>query len=219
MASEAGQAGGGVGLRLGDAPVGVISALDEMGPALSAAFQHAHLDVRRAAVDDENSRLVESIAETLVVVLTAPYHAVEARIPRLRAVLADKIVVAAAADVSFDADGYVAMVGPSVAERLAEAFPESTVVGAFQLLGARHVTLALHSGWESDVALTGDDEAALDIVSALVESIPGLTPVRAGALRSTAAVEGFVAGLRQVEDDRGRPLGVRFGEQGPTILT
>lgn len=219
MASEARQAGGGVGLRPSDAPVGIISALDEMGPALSAAFQHAHLDVRRAAVDDEDSRLVESIAETVVVVLTAPYQAVEARILQLRAVLAGKVVVAAAADVSFDADGYVAMVGPSVAERLAAALPMSTVVGAFQLLGARHLTLALHSGWGSEVALTGDDEAALDLVGALVQSIPGLTPVRAGALRDTSAVEGFVAVLRQVEDDRGRPLGVAFGEQGPTILT
>lgn len=206
-------------MRSGEARVGIISALDEMGPALSAAFQHALLDVGRAAVDDEASRLVESIAEAAVVVVTAPYHAVEARIPELQAVLAGKVLVAAAADVSFDADGYVAMVGPTVAERLAAAFPRSTVVGAFQLLGARHVTLALHSGWKSDVPLTGDDRAAIDLVGALVESIPGLTPVHAGALRNTSGVEGFVAVLRQVEDVRARPLGVTFGERGLTIVT
>lgn len=204
-------------MRLDDAPVGIISALDEMGAALSAAFERASLTVRRAAVDDETSRLVESITDAAVVVVTAPPSALEPRAPELRAVLAGKLVVAAAADVSFDADGYVAMVGPSVAERLAEALPGSTVVGAFQLLGARHLTLAVHSGWQSDVPLTGDDEAALDVVAALVASVPGLTPVRAGGLHDTPAVEGFVAVLRQVEDDRGLPLGVTVGDEGLTI--
>jgi predicted dinucleotide-binding enzyme len=171
-----------------------------------------------ASTDDDLFALEDWVAGLSVVVVTAPWSALEGRLWELRRMLERRVVVSAATEVSFDADGYVVLPGPSVAERLAEALPGSAVVGAFQLLGGRHIRAALGGDWHSDVPLTGDDPAAVALVAELVETIPGLVAVPAGSLRQTAAIEGFVAVLRQVEDDRVRPLGVRLGQNGLSII-
>ena len=58
-----------------------------------------------------------------------------------------------------------------------------------------------------------------EVLAAALEALPDGVALfdpdwRAGPLRLTGAIEGFVPLLRQMEDDCGYPLGVTFGEHG-----
>ncbi|MCW2881544.1 MAG: NADPH-dependent reductase [Sphaerisporangium sp.] len=87
-------------------------------------------------------------------------------------------------------------------------------MGVLHFLSSPHLHDALLGTFENDVLVVGDDREATDLVEALSDEIPGLTSVYAGGLRAAEAVEGLVAALRQVEQDRSRLVGMRLGGQG-----
>lgn len=194
--------------------VGILSWLDELGPALAEAMATAGITVRTEAVTADIEALTRWANDVTLVVITAPFGMVQQRLPEARSLLRGKVVVSAATETSYDSDGYFATSVTSVSERLAAQLPDSRVVGAFQLLGRLSLSRATALETETDVPLTGDDEDALAATEDVIDGMAGLHAVRAGPLRLTGAIDGFVPLLRQMEDDCGHPLGVTFSEHG-----
>ena len=194
--------------------VGILSWLDELGSALAEAMAAAGITVRTETVTADAETLTQWANGLTIAVITAPFDTIRQRLPEVRSLLRGKVVVSAATETSYDSEGYYATSGMSVTERLATGLPDSHVVGAFHLLGRQHLTRATALEAQSDVPVTGDDEDALMATESLIDEMPGLHAVRAGPLRLTGAIEGFVPLLRQMEDDCGYPLGVTFGEHG-----
>ena len=85
----------------------------------------------------------------------------------------------------------------SVAAHIQAAIPLSRVVAAFHHLPAKELG---HIGQpiDSDVLICSDDRDAIQIVSEIVERIPGCRPLDAGLLSNAMAIEAFTAVLLQL---------------------
>lgn len=151
-----------------------------------------------------------------VVLLCVPWHRLRSQASELADLLRGVVVVSCISEAAPDAeDSTPTETGrESVTELLDRHLPGSRVVGALQLLQAEHLSLAAVGALETDVPVLGDDLEAVDLVSALVDELPGLEAVHAGSLRQAAGVEGLAAMIRQIEADTGELKGVRFGDEG-----
>lgn len=134
-----------------------------------------------------------------VVIIVVPYAAQRELLDALAPAIGDKIVVSCVSSVSFDADcPYPLPVSRgSAAEECQCSLPAARVVGAWQNVSA----VKLNRRKEDvnvDVLLTGDDESARTVVAGLVEAIPGMRAVHAGALRLTRPIEEMTAVLISV---------------------
>jgi NADPH-dependent F420 reductase len=160
---------GGHAIRFGvRKPDDVAELLHACGPQASAG------DVRSAVEHGE------------VVVIALPWAAVADVLPQVGNARG-KIVVDATNPVRWS-DGPVHALETSAAETIAELLPGSTVVKAFNTLGAEHILDPVVGGLPADVFVCTDDANARATVGTLAAEI-GFRPLDLGTLRNARVAE------------------------------
>ena len=139
------------------------------------------------------------VREAEIVVIVVPFDGHEATLNDLREEIGGKIVVDAAVPLEFvgGQPGIAAVEQGSATEQAQALLPEARVIGAFHNLSARKLQ-ALEDEMAGDVLITGDDAEAKQAVMELVERMPRLRPVDAGALAMSSFVEGLTALLLSI---------------------
>lgn len=159
------------------------------------------IEKAQAAVDElrekETSLPIEGAANedaahrAEIVVITTPYSAQAATLPPLANATAGKIVVSTVVPMAFEAGKASLMPVPegSAAEQQQALLPRSTVVAAFQNLGARK--LLRGGAMDADVVVCADDGGAKQTIMRLAEQIEGVRGVDGGPLSNSKLVEGI----------------------------
>jgi len=126
-----------------------------------------------------------------VVVVTTPYTAQAATLPPLIDATAGKIVVSTVVPMAFEAGKASLMPVPegSAAEQQQALLPRSTVVAAFQNLGARK--LLRGGAMDADVVVCADDAEAKQRIMQLARQIEGVRGIDGGPLANSKLVEGI----------------------------
>ncbi|MEX0749601.1 MAG: NADPH-dependent F420 reductase, partial [Dehalococcoidia bacterium] len=126
-----------------------------------------------------------------IVVVTTPYSAQAATLPPLAAATAGKIVVSTVVPMAFEAGKATLVDVPegSAAEQQQALLPASTVVGAFQNLGARK--LLRGSPMDADVVVCADMDDAKKQIMQLADQIEGARGIDGGPLANAKLVEGI----------------------------
>jgi hypothetical protein len=191
-----GKQGFGIALRMASAghrvTIGSREALRATEAAERAGARVAEASgIETALAGTDNASAVASAG---LVVLTVPYPAQRDTLASIESSLRpDAIVVVTsnplAADVMRAPGAISSAQQESAAEEAAAALPAGVrVVAGFQTVAAKHLQ-ALERPVEGDVLLCGDDDEAKRVVGGLVEDIPALRWVDAGALSMARAVE------------------------------
>lgn len=126
-----------------------------------------------------------------LIVITTPFAAQAATLPPLAGAAAGKIVVSTVVPMAF-AEGKALLLDVpegSAAEQAQSLLPGSTVVGAFQNLGARK--LLPGSAMDADVIVCADDADAKQRVMQLAGDIEGVRGIDGGPLSNAKLVEGI----------------------------
>jgi NADPH-dependent F420 reductase len=130
-----------------------------------------------------------------VVVLAIPAVGLAALLDEARERLARKLVIDVVVPLAFR-DGLAEHAPPpgaaSAGELVEAALPASRVVSAFKNIPAAHFA-RLDEPLEGDVLVCGANADARRTVAALVERLPKLRAVDAGAMRNVRAIEGITA--------------------------
>jgi len=186
-----GALGAGLARRWAQAGAAVVLGSRDAGRAEEAAAK-----VREAVPDTDVTGLQNEQAATKgeIVFLTVPFRAQSENLNNLREalrpgqILVDCTVPLAAA-VSGKATRSLGVWQGSAAQQAQEMVPEGvTVVSALHTVGAP--TLAdLHAELGEDILICGDKKADKARVARLIEQIPGLRAVNAGALEMARIVE------------------------------
>ena len=138
-----------------------------------------------------------SLCELLVI--ATPWDSAATTVQENAASLSGKIVISMANALVRVAGEFQPLLPPrgSVAAHIQAAIPLSRVVAAFHHLPAKELG---HIGQpiDSDVLICSDDRDAIQIVSEIVERIPGCRPLDAGLLSNAMAIEAFTAVLLQL---------------------
>jgi 8-hydroxy-5-deazaflavin:NADPH oxidoreductase len=138
-----------------------------------------------------------SLCELLVI--ATPWDSAATTVQENAAALSGKIVISMANALVRVAGEFQPLLPPrgSVAAHIQAAIPLSRVVAAFHHLPAKELG---HIGQpiDSDVLICSDDREAIQIVSDIVERIPGCRPLDAGLLSNAMAIEAFTAVLLQL---------------------
>ena len=138
-----------------------------------------------------------SLCELLVI--ATPWDSAATTVQENAASLSGKIVISMANALVRVAGEFQPLLPPrgSVAAHIQAAIPLSRVVAAFHHLPAKELG---HIGQpiDSDVLICSDDRDAIQIVSGIVERIPGCRPLDAGLLSNAMAIEAFTAVLLQL---------------------
>ncbi len=138
-----------------------------------------------------------SLCELLVI--ATPWDSAATTVQENAASLSGKIVISMANALVRVAGEFQPLLPPrgSVAAHIQAAIPLSRVVAAFHHLPAKELG---HIGQpiDSDVLICSDDRDAIQIVSDIVERIPGCRPLDAGLLSNAMAIEAFTAVLLQL---------------------
>ena len=184
-----GPAGRGVAIRLASAGYDVvIGSRDEARAQEVASRMHARGegDVRGASND--------GAAACDFVVVATPWDSAVATVSALKSSLANKTVISMVNALAREGKELVPIYPPrgSMAEQLAYALPESTIVGAFHHLPASEME-NLDSSLDADVIIFSDDEKAREVVASVVNEMPGLRAIVAGSMSLASAVEAFTA--------------------------
>ncbi|WP_426449478.1 NADPH-dependent F420 reductase [Paenibacillus sp. S-38] len=116
--------------------------------------------------------------------------------------LAGKILVDITNPFTEDFSGFTTAWGTSAAEQLQKVLPRTQVVGAFKNTFFRVLEEPLHQGLQSDVYVTGDDEAAKRAVMKLLQPLP-FRVLDAGRLENNRTIERMTLFERE--------LAVRYG--------
>ena len=126
-----------------------------------------------------------------VVVVTTPYTAQAATLPPLTDATAGKIVVSTVVPMAFEAGKASLMPVPegSAAEQQQALLPRSTVVAAFQNLGARK--LLRGGAMDADVVVCADDAEAKQRIMQLAGQMEGVRGIDGGPLANSKLVEGI----------------------------
>lgn len=101
-----------------------------------------------------------------------------------------------------DFSGFTTAWGESAAERLQAALPDSIVIGAFKNTFFKVMENPVFQNQQSDVLVTGDDEAAVERFISLLHPLP-FRFIHAGKLANNRTIERFT--LLELE------LAVRYG--------
>jgi len=140
------------------------------------------------AFEGVNAALVrEAVAGAEVVLLAVPWPAV-ADVLKDAGTLDGKIIIDAINPVKPDLSGLQEVEGGSVAAFVQQQAPGARVVKAFNTLGAMYLGNGSVRGMTVDGFICGDDQAAMEAVSTLVEQA-GLNPVALGPLRNARSLE------------------------------
>jgi NADPH-dependent F420 reductase len=182
--------GRGIALRLREAGYDVLIGSRDAERAASvvaelpAARAQASGSIAGASNDDV-------AAQGAAIIVTTPWDGFEGLAASVGSALAGKLVVSCANPLRFEGGGPIPVrleQDGSAAEMLQRLCPEARVVSGFQnvsavKLGDLDVTL------EGDVLLCGDDQAAIEEASELVDAIDGLRALNAGPLRLSGIAE------------------------------
>ena len=150
-----------------------------------------------------------------IVVLTVPFRAQSENLTNLKSVLQeDQILVDAtvplAAAVSGKATRLLGVPQGSAAEQAQEMVPEGvSVVSALHTVSAP-VLGDLEQELDEDVLIAGDSKEPKRRVAALIEQIPGLRTVNAGALEAARFIEGLTPLLISVNIRNRTHAGVKL---------
>lgn len=192
----------------GTTMVGIIGGTGALGHGLARRLAIAGHDVVIGSRDAGRARQVaRSTASGVtggtnaeacaaeVVLLTVPWEAHAETLEPLREAIADRVLVDCVNPLGFDGDGPFALTVPegSACEQAQRLLPAARVVGAFHHVSAR--LLLGDASLATDVMVVGDDDAAVQQVMALADSIAGLRGVYAGRLRDARQVEALTANL------------------------
>jgi hypothetical protein len=136
-------------------------------------------------------------AQAELVIVAVPYEGHAALLQSLAVELANKIVVSCVNPLGFDKQGPypIAVEAGSAAQEAQELLPDSTVVAAFHHVSAVHLDDPAVERIDGDVLVLGEDRAAVEVVCALAEAIPGARGIYAGRLRNAGQVEALTANL------------------------
>jgi 8-hydroxy-5-deazaflavin:NADPH oxidoreductase len=169
----------------------------------------------RVLLGSRDAAKAEVCAQADVLVVVVPYAAQRPTLTDLAGAIGDRVVVCCVNSLGFDEGGPHAVPVPdgSAAEECAALLPDARVVGAWQNVSAVRLNRP-DEPVECDVLLTGDDEGARDVVAGLVEEIPGMRAVHAGALRLSRPVEELTAVLIGVNKRYKTHAGVRIAGLG-----
>lgn len=205
--------GRGLALRLRDAGHHVLLGSRDPARALEAA---ARLPAAAGTAGTAGTGAVEGVtnaraASADVVLVTTPSDALDAVAAAHAAAFSGRVVVSCANPLR--PDGGVLVPAPpaegSAAQLLQDRCPDARVVAAFQNLSAVRLGDA-DAVLDEDVLVCGDDDGAVDVVMALVDSIAGLRALRAGPLRLAGVVEGITALLIGINRRYRATSGVRI---------
>jgi 8-hydroxy-5-deazaflavin:NADPH oxidoreductase len=130
----------------------------------------------------------EAAANTDVIILTVPWHAMEETLGQLGE-LPGTVVI----DVSYPYSKREreALKGRSTAELIQEWLPSARVFKGWNHVHARHLTEPSVDGIAASVLIAGDDPAAKDMIFAIARDM-GFHPVDVGPLRATRDLEKLV---------------------------
>jgi hypothetical protein len=146
--------------------------------------------------DIEGLENAEAARRGPIVFLTVPFRAQSETLPKLREALSEPqllvdCTVPTAAAVSGRATRLLGVWQGSAAEQAQEMAPDGvTVVSALHTVSARSLAEGTEP-LEEDVLVCGDRKADKARVAELIELIPGLRAVNAGALETARIVEGL----------------------------
>lgn len=165
----------------------LVGSRDEQRAQQVVASLDARAGTLRGAANDE-------AASAQIVVVATPWESAVETVVALREALAGKVVVSMVNALAREGREMVPLypARASMAAQLAAALPASRLVGAFHHLPASLME-DLDSDLDADVVVVGDDAAARDEVSALIDSVDGLRAVVAGSMSLAGAVEAFTA--------------------------
>jgi 8-hydroxy-5-deazaflavin:NADPH oxidoreductase len=200
-----GALGFGLALRLARAGVPVTIGSRDPGRAAEAAA--------RAGVEGLENR--EAAARGPIVILTVPFRAQSENLTNLKGVLQPgQILVDAtvplAAAVSGKATRLLGVPQGSAAEQAQEMVPEGvSVVSALHTVSAPLLGDLDHE-LDEDVLIAGDRRDDKRRVAELIERIPGLRAVNAGALETARLIEGLTPLLISVNIRNKTHAGVRL---------
>lgn len=207
-----GTLGFGLAVRLAGAGVRVIIGSRRRESAEEAAGK-ARQRVPDGAIEGlENA---EAAARGDVVFLTVPFRAQSENLTNLRLVLRPgQILVDAtvpmAAAISGKATRILGVPQGSAAEQAQEMVPEGvTVVSALHTI-AGHVLSDLGHRLDEDVLVCGDVRDSKRTVAELIDRIPGLRAVNAGALETARLVEGLTPLLISINARNKVTTGIRL---------
>lgn len=138
-------------------------------------------------------------ADADLVVIATPWDSAATTAQENAAALHGKVVISMANALVRVGHEFQPLVPPrgSVAAHVQAAVPGSRVVAAFHHLPAKELG-HLGEPIDSDVLICGDDPAAIEVVSEIVQRIPGCRPLDAGELSNATAIEAFTAVLLQL---------------------
>ena len=134
-----------------------------------------------------------------LLVIATPWDSAATTVQENAVALSGKIVISMANALVRVAGEFQPLLPPrgSVAAHIQAAIPLSRVVAAFHHLPAKELGHIGHP-IDSDVLICSDDRDAIQIVSEIVERIPGCRPLDAGLLSNAMAIEAFTAVLLQL---------------------
>jgi 8-hydroxy-5-deazaflavin:NADPH oxidoreductase len=146
-----------------------------------------------------------------IVLVAVPWDGHAATLAALAPELAGRLVIDIVNPLEFDDRGPVTIPVPegSAAEQAQALLPESTVVGSFHHVSAKHLLDESHPV-DTDVLVCGDDRAAKDRAIALAERIPGVRGIDVGPLRLARILEDWTSVLLSVNRGYRTNAGIRL---------
>ncbi|WP_372637404.1 NADPH-dependent F420 reductase [Fodinibius sp.] len=135
--------------------------------------------------------------EADIIILAVPHGAEKEIAGKIRDVATQKVVISIANPVDEDFSKLTTEPDSSAAEELQEWLPHSRVVKAFNTTFAADFEQPVIDGKQADAFIAGDDEEALQAVTALVETA-GFNPVVAGDLSASGTLERMQLLLMQI---------------------
>ncbi len=158
-------------------------AADELVVAIRGS--HAQADVQ--AADSAGA----AAAQAEIIIPAVWYGQTSALALEIQEKVRGKIVISIANPLNENFDGLVTPPDSSAAEQLAELLPDATVVKAFNTTFAADFATPRIAGQQVDCFVAGDDEAAVQVVSALVADA-GFRPLYAGPLSMSRTLENMM---------------------------
>lgn len=164
---------------------------EEKAREVRDAWPDLRLDLRGGTNDEA--------AACEVIVLATPWDSAATTAREHEEALRGKVLISMANALVRVGSEFQPLVPPrgSVAAHVQVAVPGCRVVAAFHHLPAKELS-HLGDPVDSDVLICSDDKAALEVVSAIVEKIPGCRPLDSGELSNATAIEAFTAVLLQL---------------------
>jgi NADPH-dependent F420 reductase len=221
--------------------VGIVGGTGRLGMALAARFASAGISVvigsRVAArAVDSAASIIGGFPESAgaivgadnaaacavdgVVIIAVPYEGLDDVIAGLATPIGDSVVVSAVVPVRFVKGGppdVVDVQAGSACEQIAAQLPRARVVGALQTLS--YVILRdLGRSVDSDVILTGDDDAAKAVAARLLTALRGVRIIDGGALHNSRAVEQLTVLLLSINGRYRRHTGVRITDLSDDLV-